>query len=174
MLRCSKQVLSSNAKRLLYFRQIHSHLSYCLVIWGTMLSKQMMTKLITAQRKAVSLIDPHVKTDDLFCKYKILKFTDLIDFELCKLGYKLCHSLLPKRLAENMTTDHKQLSIEKAHKYPTRSKKVPNLPQALGAKYRSSFLYTCVKAYGDLDNTLRHATSLSAFARSCKLRYLQI
>ena len=78
MLRRSKQVLSSNAKRLLYFGQIHSHLSYCLAIWGTMLSKHMMTKLTTAQRKAVSLIDSHVKTDDLFCKYKILKFTELI------------------------------------------------------------------------------------------------
>ena len=131
----------------------------------------MMTKLATAQRKAVSLIDPKVRTDNLFCKYKILKLTELDDFELCKLGYKLCHGLLPNRLAENMTTDHKQQSIEKVHKYPTRNKKVPNLPQALGAKYRSSFLYTCIKAYGDLDNTSRHATSLSAFARSCKHRY---
>ena len=93
--------------------------------------------------------------------------------ELCKLGYKLCHGLLPNKLAKNMTTDHKRNSTEKVHKYPTRSKTVPNLPQALGAKYRSSFLYTCIKAYGELDNTSRHVTSLSAFTKRCKRSYFQ-
>ena len=145
MLKRSQQLLSCKAKRLLYFGQIHSHLSYCLAIWGSMLSRHMMAKLAAAQRKAVSLIDPKVRTENLFCKYKILKLTELIEFELCKLGYKLCHGLLPNKLAKNMTTDHKRNCIEKVHKYPTRSKTVPNLPQALGTKYRSSFLYTCTK-----------------------------
>ena len=172
MLRRSKNLLTSKAKRLLYFGQIHSHLCYCLVVWGSMLSKQLITKLTNAQCKAVALIDPSKKTEELFRRYKILKVTNLIHLELCKLGYKLCHDLLPTKLAENMRKDHKQLSIKKTHKYPTRSKKIPNLPQVAGAKYRSSFLYNCIKAYGELDHTMRQAKNLSIFVKSCKSRYL--
>ena len=172
MLRRSKNLLTSKAKHLLYFGQIHSHLCYCLVVWGSMLSKQLITKLTNAQRKAVALIDPSKKIDELFRRYKILKVTDLIHFELCKLGYKLCHDLLPKKLAENIRKDHNQVSIEKNHKYSTRRKTIPNLPQAAGAKYRSSFLYNCIKAYGEVGTTIRQAKNLSIFVKSCKLRYL--
>ena len=171
MLRQSKNLLTSKAKRLLYFGQIHSHLCYCLVVWGSMLSKQSITKLTNAQCKAVALIDPSKKIKELFRRYKILKVTDLIHLELCKLGYKLCHDLLPKKLAENMRKDHNQVSIDKTNKYATRSKKIPNLPQAAGAKYRSSVLYNCIKAYGEIDPTIRQAKNLSVFVKSCKLRY---
>ena len=172
MLRRSKNLLTSKAKHLLYFGQIHSHLCYCLVVWGSMLSKQILTKLTNVRRKAVALIDPSKKIDELFRRYKILKVTDLIHLELCKLGYKLCHDLLPKKLAENIRKDHNQVSIEKNHKYSTRRKTIPNLPQAAGAKYRSSFLYNCIKAYGELGTTIRQAKNLSIFVKSCKLRYL--
>ena len=122
MLRRSKNLLTSKAKRLLYFGQIHSHFCYCLVVWGSMLSKQLITKLTNAQHKAVALIDPSMKIEELFRRYKILKVPDLIHLELCKLGYKLCHDLPPKKLAENMRKDHNQVSIKKTHKYATRSK----------------------------------------------------
>ena len=173
MLSRSKNLLTSKAKRLLYFGQIHSHLCYCLVIWGSMLSKHLITKLTSAQHKAVSLIDPHRSTDELFKMYKILDVTELINLELCKLGYKLCHDLLPKKLAENMKKDHKHLSIEKTHKYPTRSKKIPNLPQVTSAKYRSSFLYNCIKAYGELNSSIRQSKTLSIFMKSCKTMYFK-
>ena len=137
-----------------------------------MLSKQLLTKLTNAQRKAVALIDPSKKIEELFRRYKILNVTNLIQFELCKLGYKLCHDLLPKKLADNLRKDHNQVSIEKRHNYATRSKKIPNLPQVAGAKYRSSFLYNCIKAYGDINSSVRQAKNLSTFAKACKMRYL--
>ena len=105
--------------------------------------------------------------------YKIIKVADLINLELCKLGYKLCHDLLPKKLAENMKKDHKHLSIVKTHKYPTRSKKIPNLLQVTSAKYRSSFLYNCIKAYGELDLSIRQSKTLTAFMKACKIMYLK-
>ena len=174
MLRRSKNLLTSKAKRLLYFGQIHSHLCYCLAVavWGSMLSRQLITKLTNVQQKAVALIDPSKKIEELFRRNKILKVTDLIQLKLCKLGYKLCHDLLPKKLADNLRKDHNQVSIEKTHKYATRSKTIPNLPQAVGAKYRSSFLYNCIKAYGEIDSAVRQAKNLSIFVKACKLRYL--
>ena len=172
MLRRSKHLLSSKAKCLLYFGQIHSHLCYCLCIWGSMLHKHLIHKLSRAQRAAVALIDPNKNTEELFKKHKILKVTNLIHLEQCKLGYKLCHNLLPKSFADNMTKDHKQHSIIKNHQYSMRSKKTPNLPHAIGAKYRSSFLYNSIKAYSDLNHTVRQAKNLHAFVKSCKLGYL--
>ena len=115
MLRRSKHLLTSKAKCLLYFGQIHSHLCYCLSVWGSMLNKHLIQKLSKAQCTAVALIDLNKKTEELFKKHKILNVTDMVHLELCKLGFKLCHNLLPKSLAENMTKDHKQLSIVKNH-----------------------------------------------------------
>ena len=166
MLRRSKNLLSKKAKRLLYFGQIHSHLSYCLSIWGSMLSMQMIHKLSKAQRTAISLVDPSKKPYLVFHENKILMITKMIHLEQCKLGYKLCHNLLLKRLEENMTKDHKQHSIVKTHQYSTRNKKVPNLPQASGSKYRS------IKLYSDLSHAAKQTKSLHAFVKHCKQEYL--
>ena len=168
MLRRSKTLLSKKAKRLLYYGQIHSHLAYCLGIWGSMLPMQMMHKLSKAQKIAVSLIDPTKKSELVFQENRILTLTEMIQLEQCKLGYKLCHSLLPKQLEENMTKDHKQNSIVKTHQYSTRSKKIPNLPQASGSKYRSSFLYNSIKLYSNLGYIVKQAKNLHAFVKLCK------
>ena len=157
MLRHSKYLLTSKAKCLLYFGQIHSHLCYCLCIWGSMLQKHLVDKLLKAQHTAVSLIDPNNTIDETFKKYKILKLTDMINLEQCKMGYKLCHNLLPNKLVNSMTQDHKCQSIVKKHRYFTRSKRTPNLPSALGIKYRSSFLYNSIREYSALENSLKHS-----------------
>ena len=45
MLRRSKNLLTTKAKKLLYFGQIQSNLNYCLVLWGSMIQKQLLDKL---------------------------------------------------------------------------------------------------------------------------------
>ena len=173
MLRRSKYLLMSKVKCLLYFGQIHSHLFYCLCIWGSMLHKHLVNKLSKAQCTAVMLIDPNNSIDETFKKYKILKVTDMLHLEQCKMGYKLCHNLLPKKLADNMTQDHKCHSIVKNHRYFTRSKKTPNLPSAMSAKYRSSFLYNSIREYSALDYNVKQARNLRVFVKNCKQRYFE-
>ena len=151
MLQCSKNLLTSRAKRCLYFGQIHSNLCYCLSIWGTMIQKRLLSLLVNAQRKAVKLIDPTKSIDDSFIAYKILPFDKLVRLEQCKLGYKLCDNLLPAKLALNMKQDNKKQSTVKTHRYPTQNKKIPNLPQACGSKYRTSFLFKAITEYSDLN-----------------------
>ena len=41
------------------------------------------------------------------------------DIEQCKLGYKLCHALLPKALRDSMTKDHQECKLGKEHRYQT-------------------------------------------------------
>ena len=57
MLRHSKNLLSIKAKKLLYFGQIHSNLSYLICIWGTMLQNDLAHKLSKIQNNVVKLID---------------------------------------------------------------------------------------------------------------------
>ena len=149
MLRRSKNLLSVKAQKLLYFGQIHSNLSYSICIWGTMLQNGLAQKLGKIQNNAVKLIDPTSKVECLYQKHRILKFDDMVKVEQCKLGYKLCHGLLPTAMASNMTKDHQNEFLAqghqneflaKGHRYSTRNKAIPNLPKVLGKKYRSSFL----------------------------------
>ena len=168
MLKCSKNLLSSKAKRLLYFGQVHSNLCYSLCIWGSMLQSSMLKKIANMQNKALKLIDPKLDSDEIFRKHKILKFVDMVKVEQCKLGYKLCHDLLPKALANNMVRDHNMHSISKCHKYQTRGKSIPNLPIAKGHKYRSSFLFNAIKLCSELDKELLNCQNLPTFVKHCK------
>ena len=168
MLRHSKNLLSIKAKKLLYFGQIHSNLSYSICIWGMMLQNGLTQKLSKIQNNAVKLIDPTSKVECFYQKHRILKFDDMVKVEQCKLGYKLCHGLLPTAMASNMTKDHQNEFLAKGHRYSTRNKAIPNLPKALGKKYRSSFLYNSIKLYSELDDRLKSAQNLQTFAKQCK------
>ena len=106
--------------------------------------------------------------EDLYQKHRILKFDDLVKVKQCKLGYKLCHGLLPKAMVSNMTKDHQNEFLAKGHRYSTRNKAIPNLPKVLGKKYRASFLYNSIKLYSELDDRLKSAQSLITFAKQCK------
>ena len=133
-----------------------------------MLQKHLVDKLSKAQCTAVKLIDPNNTINVIFKWYKILKFNDMIQFEQCKMGYKLCHNLLPNKLMNNMTQDHNCQSIVKRHRYSTKSKTTPNLTRESGSKYRSSFLFNSIREYSALDNSLKYSNNLRIFVKNCK------
>ena len=81
MLRCSKNLLSTKAKKLLYFGQIHSNLNYSICIWGTMLQSSMTHKLSRIQNTAVKLIDTKANVEETYRSHKILKFVDMVKVE---------------------------------------------------------------------------------------------
>ena len=101
--------------------------------------------------------------DDVFTAHKILPFDKLVRLEQCKLGYKLCNNLLPINLAKNMKQDHR---------YPTRSKKIPNLPQVSDSRYHSSFLFRAIKEYSNLNVCLRETNNLPTFNQRCKRQFM--
>ena len=168
MLRRSNNFLSVKAKRMLYFGQIHSNLMYCLCIWGTMLSCSQLNKLKQAQSVAIKLIEPRLNVEEIMRKHNILKFEDMITLEQCRLGYKLTHNQLPSKLAKNMIIDHRSKSTQKLHRYETRNKSIPNLPNVSGNKYRSSFLFQSIRHYATVDETVRQIPTLQMFTKQCK------
>ena len=171
MMRRSKNLLAPKAKRLLYFGQIHSNLSYALCIWGTMLQRSLIKKLNRLQKEAIRLIDAKIPETDLYRSHKIPSFVNMIELEQCKLRYKLCHSLLPKALTDSMTKDHQECKLGKVHRYHTRNKTTPNLPNVTSDMYRSSFLFKSVTLYSKLDEKIKNLPSVTIFVKRCKELY---
>ena len=120
-MRHANKHLTDKAKRLLYYGQVHSNLSYGISILGPMVRKGQLRGLLAIQRRCVDLIG----NQSSFKEYKILTLQQLIILEQCKLGFKLCKKLLPLGLEKLMPPGHKMTSIEKAMHIQPKVKKFP-------------------------------------------------
>ena len=109
--------------------------------------KKQIKNLARLQHTAISLIDPTMSTEEIIKKYRILGLEKLVRLEQMKIGYKLCHNLLPTKVATLIRHDHKGHNMSKEHKYQTRNKYIPNLPQVHNNKYKSSFLFCAIREY---------------------------
>ena len=100
------QKLLTNAKHMLdekslmttYNAHIYSHLSYCLVVWGSMLNAESRDKLYKVQKVCVRIVaklKPRDSLHGVFPALRILPFPDLIQLELTKLGFKVSNKHLP-------------------------------------------------------------------------------
>ena len=170
----SKNLLTSHSKRLLYYAQFHSILSYAMIVWGPMLDAYNLNKLQVLQNKAVSTLNTDLSTDAVYKKHKILRIRSLIKLEEYKLGYKLCHNLLPKPLSDCLLTDHYDKSTKKTHGYNTRHKSTPNLPNVKSHKYRNSLLFSTVQSYMHLPLECKESNILPLFVKRCKTMLLEL
>ena len=142
LLKMGKNFLSKHALRVLYFAQIHSIMTYGIVMWGSLASQADLNKIQRIQDTCVHIIDkpPNKSLKSSFHTNKILNVKETISLELSKLWHKYQLSMLPPKLIETMSTDHKNKGLAKIHRYDTRQKCLNNLPQAKHAKYQRSFL----------------------------------
>ena len=69
LLRKGKTILDNHSKRLIYYGHIHSHLTYGLVNWGSMLSSRNLKKLEKLQNQCINLIEPRQPTIKIYKKY---------------------------------------------------------------------------------------------------------
>ena len=129
MLQRSNLHLTSIAKKSLYYGQVHSHLNYAIGVWGPMIDiKSLKKNRQSSKNSGVLLVDTKINRKVVCEKLRILTVQQLISLEQCKLGYKLCHSLLPISLERLMKHDHNQHSIVKVYNYQTRQKDIPYRP----------------------------------------------
>ena len=149
--------------KILYYAQIYSHLSYCVVLWGSMLTTEQKNKLRSLQNKCVKLIDLTKSMEDTYKKHKILTLEQLVDLEQKKLCYNFNHNHLPLNLEKLMLTNCRGKSLKKQHAYNTRLKKYPNLPTHKSKVYNNSFLVQSLKNYNALEHPTKNCTSLKKF-----------
>ena len=95
----------------------------------------------------------------------IIKVDDLIKIELCKLGFKIIHCLLPKNLNDCLNTNASGRSLTRKHQYSTRNKSDLRIPMYK----RDSFLNKCTKAFIKLKTEIKLSKSIPELVRQLKL-----
>ena len=168
MLVTSKNMLSNNTKKLIYYGHIHSHLCYCLVVWGRMCKKTDLNRLLKAPDNCIKLSDPKQPTDVNLGNNKILTLPQLIHLEEIKLGYKITNKLLPTNLQSLLDTDQNGYDLNKYHTYNTRKKRILNLPRISTKVYTQSFLNKGISSYSSCSDLLRSKTSYQSLVACYK------
>ena len=115
LLRKAKNTLNMLSLLSLYYAHFHSHLTYAMVVWSGMYNKGMLNKLQKIQNKCIKII----KTKQ--CN-SIIKIDSLVKIELCKLGFKTIHGLLPSNLNTCLNTNAQGNSLKCKHGYYTRNR----------------------------------------------------
>ena len=98
----AKHFLSSRELLLLYNSLVLPHLNYCAVVWGRNYRSR-LDKLIKLQKRAIRIIDhkPFLyPTSNLFKKYKMLKFPDIVKEQSIMIMLAFINKILPEPISE--------------------------------------------------------------------------
>ena len=120
------------------------------------------------QNNCVKVLDPSKCLDEIYRKHNILKFDELVNLEQNKLGYKMNNNLLPLNLANVLLTDRTGKTLRKQHRYSTRQKEHPNLPNHHSKLYNDSFLVQSIKNYNNLNADIKNLKTLYKFTATLK------
>ena len=114
MLQVGVNLLDVHSKKVLYYAQIYSHLSYGLPLWGNMVSTTKMDSIQKLQNKCIRKIDIHEKQiERIYKRHKILRIKDALTLENCKMEYILEHEILPAKLLHLFNTNQKGKYLKK-------------------------------------------------------------
>ena len=141
LIKNTKNMFDKDTLKLIYYAHIHSHITYGLNVWGSMVTKEVLNKIQKFQNYCVSMIQPNQNIRTTAKKEKILNISSLIRLEHLKLGYRMLNKSLPPQIDTHLSTNQNKNSLEKSHKYDTRNKNKPNLPKIKNKIYQNSFLY---------------------------------
>ena len=90
LLQTGTNLLDTNSKKILYYAQICSHLSYGLIIWGNMISRTKIESIQKLQNKCIRRIDNREKQIiNTYNRHKLLRIKNVLKLENCKLIYRL-------------------------------------------------------------------------------------
>ena len=99
----TKNQLNYKTKLIIYHSLIHSHLSYCAIIWINKITKKQLNKLKVTQKKAIRIIHGaryNAHTDELFQKSNITKVENIFAKQSLILAYKFQQKKLPNAIQE--------------------------------------------------------------------------
>ena len=168
LLKRSRNLLTKNALVLIYYRHIHNHLKYGILLWGSMLSQSQINRLQKLQDSAIHLLDHFRDLQSIYLDHKVPNLQKLIRIEQQKFAYQLIKKVLPINLSNLVKTDHKGTNLCKTHDYNTRFKADPNLPSTKSSLYHSSFLHQSIKVFSTLPIHIKDKTTLKLFKRAIK------
>jgi hypothetical protein len=94
----SKNFISKNARKLLFYAMVHSHLTYCPIIYGTA-SKTHIKKLSILQKKAIRILncsDYNAHTAEMFIQDEILPVEYIIQQSKLLFMHSVKYGYCPK------------------------------------------------------------------------------
>ena len=162
----AKYLMNPEAKRLIYFAHIHSHLTYANTVWSINISKKQKTLIEKIQKyclRSIAKKKHNSHTDPLFKLLKIMKFDDITRLEQSKLAYKIKNKLMPTPILELFDTLGK-----KSHRYNTRERHLPNIKKHKSDLYNKSFLCKSITYYNELNSSIKSAPNLKEFVNKYK------
>ena len=132
---------------------VYSRLQYGIIVWGTA-HKYLLQEINLRLNKLIRICTSNTKfcrISPLYKNLKLLKLTDLYNFELAKFFYLLVHDELPSGIYENFT------KIQQIHDHNTRRSKeivyfVPRFSKSLGQNH---ILHRGTKLWNELDKNLK-------------------
>ena len=95
----------------------------------------------------MQLLDENKSLHLIYKDGRILRIKEIIKLENIKFGYRKINNLLPVTISRSLSMDAKNRDLTKKHKYSTRLKSIPNLPNCQKKGYLDSFPLPMDKGY---------------------------
>ena len=165
-------ILNTDSLRKVYYAHVHSHLIYGMKVWGSMISSPQINSLYKQQKQGLQLVGKlksRENTDPVFRIMNILKFPDMIQLEMYKLGQQIKFKHLP----EPIISAFNAYGGKKKHRYPTRNKNLPNIQRYQGTIFNKSSLCRGIAGYMLLPTEIQNITSQSTFIKHTR-KYLMM
>jgi hypothetical protein len=158
-----RNIVDKNVLKVLYCSLILPYLNYCVAIWGNSY-KTNLKSIVLLQKKIIRIICGVKKFDStnvLFLGLKLLKFNDIIEFEILSIVYKAHNGLLPNNIQN-------YFSINTGENYHTRQKGKFKVKYARTNSKLMSISIRGIKLWNDLDRILTSCNTLLTFRNGLK------
>ena len=158
-----KQSLSYHSKKILYYAQIYSHITYGIGVWGPMSTAKQKHKIQEINKKCLFCI-----SNDITC---FLNIESIIKLQILKFGWKILNKMLLSKLQICSLSAADGSLLIKKHWYNTRNKQIPNVPSAKNKQYKSSIFYKSIALISNLPKLISINQCYKTFCTQIK-KYL--
>ena len=110
ILRTTKNILTENARKAIYYALFHSNIIYCLPIWSSTTQKN-LKKIVIMQKAAIRIVGGHfynAHTEPIFKYLKILPFDQLIKFFNLQVMQRYKQGFLPAAFNHTWITNQER------------------------------------------------------------------
>jgi len=100
-----------------YYAIFHSHLQYCIQIWGQPNNSTLINSITVLQNFAVrlmSFVPPRTSSNNLYVNLEILKFSDMVHCENILFIHKLFHDKMPVSVQNAFAVDFTHARVTRA------------------------------------------------------------
>jgi len=161
----TRDFLTMNARKCIYFSLIYPHLTYCNTVWGAV-NETTLKPVITAQKRVIRTIarlGKYDHTNEAFSTLKLLKLRDINTY-FCALFIFKCINIYENNL----------FRFRNDLRYPLRSNSLLKHPTIGSNQSKTCILYHGVSVWNNLPSHLHNAPSLLSLKKSLKTHLLHM